>query len=265
MKNKLFCISYLMGLLLLSKTSFEVNAQKLPNKQQASIWAPANIKIDGNANEWDNKFQAYNHATDIYYTISNDKENLYLTVMVDRGLITDKILREGLSFSINGTEVRKDASKITITYPVLQGADRNAVTGLFFVKMKKESDAKNADYSLESLNKLFESKANSISVKGINSIGNEDISVYNEQGIKAVARFQKPSNYVYELAVPLKYLKLTDGAEKTLNYLIKLNVTQGPTPVATIRYPDLLPPPPPARASVATTDFSGEYILAKAP
>ena len=36
------------------------HAQKLPKVQKTSIRAPENIKIDGKANEWDNKYQAFN-------------------------------------------------------------------------------------------------------------------------------------------------------------------------------------------------------------
>jgi hypothetical protein len=44
-------------------------AQKLPNKQQISLRAPARLKIDGIVNEWGDKLQAYNHSTQIFYAI----------------------------------------------------------------------------------------------------------------------------------------------------------------------------------------------------
>ncbi|MBC7401019.1 MAG: hypothetical protein H7289_13850, partial [Mucilaginibacter sp.] len=55
------------------------NAQKLPKVQTASIAAPTNIKIDGKATEWGNKFQAFNRTTEVYYTLSNSATKLYLT------------------------------------------------------------------------------------------------------------------------------------------------------------------------------------------
>ena len=38
------------------------NAQKLPNTQETSLRAPANLKVDGKPTEWNNQFQAYNKA-----------------------------------------------------------------------------------------------------------------------------------------------------------------------------------------------------------
>jgi len=61
MKNSTITLS---ALLLIA--SLTVNAQNLPNVQKVSVRAPANIKIDGKASEWDDKFQAFNHATDIF-------------------------------------------------------------------------------------------------------------------------------------------------------------------------------------------------------
>ena len=55
--------------LLLFCISFSVYAQKLPKVQANSLIAPDNIRIDGRTNEWNDKYQAYNRHTDIYYTI----------------------------------------------------------------------------------------------------------------------------------------------------------------------------------------------------
>lgn len=58
-------------------------AQKLPKVQQASLHAPANIKIDGKATEWEGKFEAYNPGSRVFYTLSNDSENLYLIACME--------------------------------------------------------------------------------------------------------------------------------------------------------------------------------------
>jgi len=54
--------------------------QKLPDKQTASVWAPATIKNDGKVTGWENQFQAYNNSCRIWYTVANDDDNLYLIV-----------------------------------------------------------------------------------------------------------------------------------------------------------------------------------------
>jgi len=66
-----------LAALLLTAISIGVYAQKLPNVQLGSVQAPADIKIDGKTTEWHDQFQAYNRATDIYYTLSNNDNHLY--------------------------------------------------------------------------------------------------------------------------------------------------------------------------------------------
>lgn len=55
----------ILGPLLFLLYGFSVGAQKLPNLQQSSMRAPANIKIDGKPIEW-GQYQAYNRATEIF-------------------------------------------------------------------------------------------------------------------------------------------------------------------------------------------------------
>jgi len=86
---------------------FPCIAQNLPNAQQRSLWAPATIKIDGKPTEWNNQFQAYNHATDILYTISNDNDNLYLIIQASKPRIIDKIIDVGVTFIINTAGKKK--------------------------------------------------------------------------------------------------------------------------------------------------------------
>lgn len=76
--HKLFNNAFLIILTVI--ISFAANAQKLPTVQKSSLRAPSNIKIDGETTEWGDKFQAYNTATDIFYTMANDDRGLYLVV-----------------------------------------------------------------------------------------------------------------------------------------------------------------------------------------
>jgi len=86
---------------------FNGYAQKLPNKQEASLRAPANIKIDGQATEWNNKYQAYNNATEVFYTIANDDDNLYLIIHARKSRIIEKMMEGGISFTVSPTNKKK--------------------------------------------------------------------------------------------------------------------------------------------------------------
>jgi hypothetical protein len=89
--------------------SLALHAQKLPNVQTISLRAPAGVKIDGKTKEWNNRFQCYNHATSLFYTIANDDENLYLVIKaIDRD-ICKKIIGGGITLTFK----RQMPEKIT--------------------------------------------------------------------------------------------------------------------------------------------------------
>ena len=102
--------------LLLAGLSLPVCAQKLNNVQDGSVWAPANIKIDGKLNEWDDSFKAYNKTTDVFYTISNDEKNLYLVIKSANQVISNKIIGGGINFTVN-TDVVSASGFTTETLP----------------------------------------------------------------------------------------------------------------------------------------------------
>jgi hypothetical protein len=92
-------------------------AQKMRKVQQGNLRAPVNIKVDGELTEWGNQFQAYNMANLMYYTISNDDNNLYLTVQMADMVGSKKIFRGGLTFTI--IPDLKPADKLAITFPFI--------------------------------------------------------------------------------------------------------------------------------------------------
>lgn len=112
-------ISYL-GSFLVTATLFaalSASAQKLPNKQEEGLWAPANIKIDGDANEWDYTYKAYNRGVEFFYAISNDSDNLYLVIHASRDRIIEKIIEGGITFTVNNSGKKDDKSGFSLLYP----------------------------------------------------------------------------------------------------------------------------------------------------
>jgi hypothetical protein len=240
-----------------------VEAQKLPIVQKVSVRAPVNIKIDGKATEWAGKFQAYNKATDILYTLSNDDESLYLTVKVKMNAITEKILRGGITIEINHTLKKKDTAAVSLTYPVLRNADIRSVLNRVLGKYNEIREAKGAAVSVDDFNRFYDAKLKFINLSGIKEISDETISVYNQDNIKAISRFDKNMAYTIELAVPLKYLHLPNEGANGFKYRIKIN---GPAAENAPGPNEQYGPPMAvdnAGEGLTATDFWGEYILAK--
>jgi len=256
------------------------NAQKLPNVQQTSLRAPANIKVDGKATEWNNQFQTYNKATEIFYTISNDDDKLYLTVQATDPNIIRKIIGGGITFTVNPSGKKNDKDGVAITFPEYDKKNPPFYVTLDNKPMPTKDTVKNrmqADSFLNAHNVQLSDKLKLIGVVGVKSISDNVISIYNAEGIKAVSLFDNKIYYTYELAIPLKYLELTINKPLKFSYNIKLNgmIPKGSTMIDTGR-PDLIVFVGPdgvtysgGKASSENmvlyypTDFWGEYTLAK--
>jgi hypothetical protein len=240
------------------------NAQKkLPNLQEISLYAPVNTKIDGTATEWNNELQAYNKATDLSYTLSNDDEKLYLTVQAKYRDVVDKILRGGITLTINHTVKKKDDKAVSITYPVLRDADMSLISNKFAGKSNEYRENKGVAIKVDDLNELLQSKDKIIDISGIETISDLSISIYNNEGIKAASKFDDHLVYTCEIAIPLKFLALPNNGAGAFSYQIKVNETaavQRPTHIDSNTPP---PPPPVMTSALSTTYFWSEYTLAK--
>jgi hypothetical protein len=259
-------------------------AQKLPGIQQGSLRAPSSVKIDGKPTEWSDKFHAHNHATDIFYTMANDDDNLYLTIQGTEHTNINKILGGGIVLTINSLNQKNIKDGISITYPFPDMHNRVWVNLKYQPASQTEADSimnvKNTEYANAS--KL-------IRVTGIKNLDSL-ISVYNHDGIKAAGAFNNKLFFTYELSISLKQLGLDANAPEKFSYNIKLPgvdmeavyhaagqattlaggvyvVPIGPLPGVSDEYIKNNQPSFPIKVHIeaftSSTDFWGEYTLAK--
>ena len=238
----LFCV-FSLGII-----SVIAGAQKLPAVQKVSLRAPADIKIDGKTTEWDNKFQAYNHHTDCYYTLSNDDKNLYLTIKVTDPVIIRRIINGSITFTINRSGKKNDKDGMSITYPLFGKGNpfsptlKRSVGGI--VRASDVILRDNTDTTAYIRNNTnMAAKSRFIKVAGIKTV--DTISIYNTDGIKTAELFDNKLAYTYELSVALKQLDISVTNPVKFVYQLRVNEVneQG--------------------AGQAATYFWGEYTLAK--
>lgn len=186
--------------------------------------APANIKIDGKPIEW-GQYQAYNRATNVFYSIANNDANLYLVVCATEPVIIEKMVVGGVTLTVNISGKKSDKGAASITFPVFD--KNNPHFYLNFNRNELLKDTVKNRNKIDSLSKLYNKKIiNSlvkIGVEGIKPITDSIISIYNEEGIVAASHFDSKANYTYELAVPLKYFGLTTANLAKFSYNVKLN------------------------------------------
>jgi hypothetical protein len=200
---------------------FIATAQKLPNIQANSLNAPSNIKVDGKPTEWNDQFQAYNKTVGIFYTLTNDKDKLYLVVKATNLDIVNKIICGGVTLTINAPNKVKGDEGVGITFPAIE-VDRRVVGPRGYPPINLEKpEGSEVVFFMDSVNQQIASKAKDIRVTGIKAIPDHLISIYNTQGIKAAVLVDEKIAMTYELAVPLKYLGLSSET-KSFAYTIQL-------------------------------------------
>lgn len=206
--------------IVLLALNLSAQAQKAVNVQEAAMWAPDNVKVDGKLNEWSD-LQVLNKATQVYYTLANDDKNLYLAIRSANQSTANKIVAGGINLTINAAGKKSDKDAVIITFPT---SNVTSLSNLVTPAVRQAGDTRRPQIDTElvaEVHKAAIDAAKEIKIKGIKEITDSVISVYNEYGIKAAINFDAKGNLVYELAVPLNYLHLTDAA--TLAYNVKLN------------------------------------------
>ena len=244
-------------------------AQKLPNKQTVGLRAPAKVKIDGKDTEWHNQFQAYNNATEVFYTMANDDVNVYFTIQATDPFIINRIMSGGITLTFQKTNKKDDKSGITLTYPVTE-------TSLYFSLRKKknaeeDTTAKTADSLMKHNNALIAKNCKWIRITGIPGVDTLT-SVYNVNGIKAAGLFNNHKVYTCEFALKLDLLKTAITGGEMFNYHVCLNgMKNAPTIGIVLATPgneavmqQFADKVNAAGAQLsAPTDFWGEYKLVK--
>jgi hypothetical protein len=267
------------SIILIAIIPFAANAQKQPNVQQSSLRTPGDIKIDGKATEWNDQFQAYNHATNLFYTITNDDDDLYLIIQATKPRIIEKILAVGVTLIINknGETSYKAKENTIVTFPVLSARDAQHILSASGVKTfnatiqtSGRTDAaddkiKQPDSLVTLANKLFVANSNTIKIKGMTGVP-DTISIYNEYKIKAAAAFDNNGTYTYELAIPLKLLALSLNNMDKFSYGIQLKSRLDDFKKGNLmvyRYGAAGNQIDANQDLDSTTDFWGEYTLVK--
>lgn len=236
MKMKLSKLS-LSSLLLLAFSSVGY-AQKLPDVQSTGIYAPTGIRADGKSTEWNDSFQALNKRTNIYYTIANDDNNLYVAIKSTDPANNTKIMAGGITLSINPDGKKKEKESITLTYPLVnraamrpgggQGGGRRVMMGTMMSSSTGGSQMNKLqrDSMMAEMQKKQLAQVKEIKISGFKNTTDTLISIYNEYGVKAVASIAKDNAFFYEISIPLAALGLTKDSSTEFAYNIKLNGLQ---------------------------------------
>lgn len=171
--------------------------------------APAKITIDGDLQEWGDSLTYFNNDAQINYSIANDKDNLYLAFKTNDPVYQAKILKYGVTFSID-TKGKK-RSTYNITFPMQEDQSKS------FGSTSEDQERKLAA-GLTKLRKL--------KVEGFKDVEYDQITIDNTYGFKVAINYDDHGFLVYEEAVPLTLLHADDLKKNEWAFNIKINGVQ---------------------------------------
>lgn len=209
--------------LLVTAFVLSAQAQKLPNVQEASVLAPANVKIDARLTDWGENLQAYNKTLGLNYTLANDDKNLYLIIKATDQATTNKITAGGITLAINTDGKKTAENAYIISFPLVDANRlRNQMSSFRSQPMTMGNDPKADSARLETMRRQAVKTFKEIKLVGFKDIADSVVSIYNTYGIKAAVDYDDKGAMICELALPLKYFN-TSAAKPEFAYNLKLN------------------------------------------
>lgn len=250
----------LSSLLVILNCTIVAFSQKLPAKQQTSVYAPSTVKLDGKITEWEN-LQAYNPATEIAYTMANDKDNLYFICSSTIPEAIQKIQLSGITLTISSADKKSVTEPVAITFPIVPWVNVQINYDLREKAPLKES-------LVSSINDKISGHLKEIKISGVKDFPDGSIPVYNDKGIVGGHYISKDKVYTYELSFPLSLIRSLLNDKDTFNYKVQVNgmgkdvITVGGVGPGSSA-PSDKPAQPGASYNTAPTYFNATYTLAK--
>ncbi|MES2701016.1 MAG: hypothetical protein V4649_00160 [Bacteroidota bacterium] len=187
-----------VGISLLLTSSFSCSVFRHSSKSAAmpGTWQAVPIAIDGDSKDWPSPYPNYDAKAFIAYATSNDRDNLYITMETGDEVTQLKILRQGMTVSID-TSGGKNTSR-SINFPLVNDNELELPSDQALVHMSpqfKQKLYKQAEF------------ANQFSIEGFPDCNGGYLATQTAPcGIKVRMRIDEFKQLVWEAQVPFKAL-----------------------------------------------------------
>jgi hypothetical protein len=167
-------------------------------------WQSQPIVIDGDSKDWPSPYPNYDSKAMVAYATSNDRENLYITMETGDQLTQLKILKQGMTVSID-TSGKKDP-EFNINYPLQN--DNDPLEMVSQAGGLKKNGSSNHDMENLQMEKKIDKNAdedNQFALAGfISCDGGFFITQTTPCGIKIRMKMDEYKELVWEAAIPFK-------------------------------------------------------------
>ncbi|HZY40104.1 MAG TPA: hypothetical protein VFE53_25805 [Mucilaginibacter sp.] len=208
---KIINISCLAALSLLLNIAY-ADAQE---KTATLSSPPAKIIIDGDIKDWGDSLRYLNAEKHLNYSIANTKDTLYLAIRFNDRVDQMRVLRAGLTFSIDPKGKKKEA--YSITFPLNTETNRSLRT------LKDTGMAESTKQEREELMRERLTSLRGIKVVGFKDIEDEMITTSNTYGIQTAVNYDDNGYLVCEAAIPLQYFHVDEPAKNEWSFNFRIN------------------------------------------
>jgi hypothetical protein len=190
------------------------NAQSGKTSTGALQAPPKNLAIDGDIKEWGDSLRFYNAEKKINYSLANDQENLYMAIKINDRLQQMKVLRAGLTFTVDPKGKKKDA--FSITFPL-------TVPGSVPLPAPNEDPGETTQQERDELMRERLTSLRGIKVEGFKDIEGDMITTSNTYGIQTAINYDENGDLVCEAAIPLKFFHVDNLSKNEWAFNFKIN------------------------------------------
>ena len=197
-------------------SSKHATAKKLPG-----IWQLEPIAVDGSNRDWPSPYPEYDDKAMLGYSVSNDKDNLYVTVETGDPATQLKILREGLTLWIDKTGGEEQVTAINYPLPnhrKVTTAETEDRTGAGQWQQGHGGSADKQRLALEDKIRLLLNEAREYSLQGFKGCNLQFPLTENDTcGIIVRMAIDMDNEMVWEAVIPFKSFYYKREIEKRDN------------------------------------------------
>jgi YD repeat-containing protein len=180
---------------------------------------PAHIAIDGDTKEWGDSLRYYNAEKMINFSLANTKDTLYMAIRVNDRVEQTKILRAGITFSIDTKGKKKETYSITFPLNVNSSVPLHDLT-------TADNGGEITQKDRDELMRERITTLRGIKVEGFKDIEGDMITTSNTYGFQTAVNYDDKGNLVCEAAIPLSFFHAGDLTKNEWAFNFKINGIQ---------------------------------------
>ena len=194
-------------------------------KPETLLPPPASIAVDGDIGEWGDSLRYYYTQKHWNYAIANTKDTLYFAIRFNDRVDQMRVLRAGLTISIDPNGRKKEA--FSITFPL------NMDNGLPVSSLHDTGAVESVKQERDELMRERLTNLRGIRAVGFKDIDYEMITTANTYGIKAAVDYDDKGYLVCEAAIPLQFFHVDDLTKNVWSFNFRVNGIERKLPAET--------------------------------